>query len=267
MLSFRSAKESLRDSLTAYLLVAGLGVSLIIMGVTASVYSDRLEQNIRSERLSVLYECADLLRRYDSSERADDRLEASVSFRDAVMRLDCGDELKAALCDYAGELRYGFPELPPSALADEFLLIAASDGDVAGVADTLGLPRGVSLPSVVLPERYLKAQALRDAELLAGGIYGLPALTATDSGYTMSASNLFIDFSGKDGRMTEFFYLPGGVGDIPSLAIELSDGKPGGVEPGGNLCGYRLFRASGSDELRFVVSADGRIAAVLKVKR
>ena len=108
---------------------------------------------------------------------------------------------------------------------------------------------------------------IKEKDILAGGIYGLPALTATDSGYTMSASNLFIDFSGKDGRMTEFFYLPGGAGDIPSLAIELSDGKPGGVEPGGNLCGYRLFRASGSDELRFVVSADGRIAAVLKVKR
>ena len=267
MLSFRSAKESLRDSLTAYLLVAGLGVSLIIMGVTASVYSDRLEQNARSERLSALYECADLLRRYDSSERADDRFEASVSFRDAVLRLNCGDDLKAALCDYAGALRYGFPELPPSALADELLLIAASDGDLSGLSAALGLSAGTSPPSVAFTERYLKAQALRDAELLAGGINGLPALTATDSGYTMSASNLFIDFSGKDGRMTEFFYLPGGAGDIPSLAGELSDGRVGGVEPGGELCGYRLVSVSGSDELRFVVSADGRLAAVLKVKR
>lgn len=267
MLSFRSAKESLRDSLTAYLLVAGLGISLVIMGVTASVYSDRLEQNARSERLSTLYECADLLRRYDSAGRADDRFEASVSFRDAVLRLDCDDKLKAALCDYAGELRYGCPDLPPSSLADELLLIAASDGDLSGLSAALGLSAGISLPPVNLPERYLKAQALRDAGLLAGGIYGLPALTATDSGYTMSASNLFIDFSGKDGRMTEFFYLPGSLGDIPSLADELSDGKVGGSEPGGELCGYRLVSVSGSDELRFVVSTDGRIAAVLKVKR
>lgn len=264
MISFRSTRNALRDSLTAYLLVAGLGVSLLIMGVTSSVYSDRLDENARSERLRAVYECADLLRGYDSAERADERVEASIGFRDTVLRLDCGDELKAALCDYAGRMRYGYPEYPPPSVLAELFSMAAATDDLSGLSEVF-----VSSDAAVgsLSPRWLKAAAMSDAKLLTEGIYGLPKLAMRDGRYTMRASNLLITFSESDGRMEEFFYLrlgsAGAATDIASLASGLSDGAEE-LSLCGELCGYRLFEG---DSLRFVVDRSGRLIAALKVKR
>lgn len=269
---FRKSKDSIRDPGSAYLLVLGLGLALIIMGVTASVYSDRLDENERSRRLSALYECADSLRRYDMSERADDRFEAALGFRDAVLRLDCPDRIKEALCDYSGKLRYGSPEdPPPSELADELSLLAATGGDVSELSGILGIGTADETVSNSLPLRYLKDAAMRDAKLIAGDISGLPELVASGRGLEMRASNLFIDFSGEDGRMREFFYLRtgGAPADIESLADNLLDApsKPR-TEPLESLCGYSLVVANTkSEELRFVVDSEGRTVAILKVKR
>ena len=272
MTLFRKSKDSIRDPGSAYLLVLGLGLALIIMGVTASVYSDRLDENERSRRLSALYECADSLRRYDMSERADDRFEAALGFRDAVLRLDCPDRIKEALCDYSGKLRYGSPDdPPPTELADEFSLLAATGGDVSELSGILGIGTADEAVSNSLPLRYLKAAAMRDAKLIVGDISGLPELVVGGRGLAMHASNLFIDFSGEDGRMREFFYLRtgGAPADIEELAGSLFDtsAKP---ETGlsKTLCGYSLVVSrTKREELRFVVDSEGRPVAILKVKR
>lgn len=269
---FRKSADSIRDSGTAYLLVLALTLALIIMGINVSVYSERLDEKARSSRLSALYECADSLRRYDMAERADERFEAALGFRNAVLRLDCPDRIKEALCDYSGKLRYGSPEdPPPSRLADELSMLAVTCGDVSELSGILGIDETDNIVSNNLPLRYLKDSAMHDTKLIAGDIFGLPEVAVSGRGLEVRASNLFIEFSSEDGRMKEFFYLrTGGTpADIESLSESLFD-VPAKfhTEPEGSLCGYNLFVSStNTEELRFVVDGEGRIVGILKVKR
>lgn len=271
---FRNSKDSLKDIRTAYILIAILSVSLIFLEISVCTKTRTIEEMRVSKNVEAVYECVGSLEGYALSERADERTEYAVTFKNAVMRLNISDELRSKLLDYANKIRYLSGEPNARRLADEFLVIARTDNDAERLTEFFGITEEYQNTVCDLPQRYLKQAAEYDAGVLAQGICGFPNIFIKDGHPEVKAYNLWMDFSPTDGGFTEFFCLYYEKGDNIRIsevyAKDLSEKLIGDAEilRENGLCGYDVFTAVGkNDVVKFVFGASGKLYAALKVKR
>ncbi|MCI8386895.1 MAG: hypothetical protein HFE63_00310 [Clostridiales bacterium] len=240
MRNFRSTRTNLNDVRIAYTYLIALALALSIMGLIASGLDNKLSASELAEYRTSLSECADSLRGYIETEAPERRFVSALRFENAVVSLNCTDNVRAELLNLADRLQKSVFEREIDmlatvtelrGLADTFSMLTMLEYDDRAsavmqisdeIARVVGIEDETSSDSLSNDEPYSGGKveqfnlsaAKNNAERLLGDAVRSLTFEGCTDGYFASADNLSMLFSPNDGSPISIVYLR--LGGIPN---------------------------------------------------